>query len=428
MQDKANYTNIESINRKIAFLAKNSTRNYLFNISPYLHFSSLKSQAGIETSLFPQGIPNLIGATSDCMQCFYGFQLDTYMSGCSHDCIYCWAKSELSKIGQWNNTTPIPIDISSLWELFYKAFETDEKFPLRTILLKRIPLRIGSMSDPFLAMEKKYKNTLETLKILKLYNYPCLILTRSEMVADDAYIKVMDPKRTSVQFSILSLDENLVNILEPGAGSPKKRLEALKKLNEAGIWSSIRLNPLFPNFPDGHFSDKLNHDPNRAPSFNFFNINMINQISEYGCKSLLAGFVHMDGKTVSLVSRKINFELRSLMKEDIKNKTDGFRYSSQEIRAYYELISEKCRKKGMAFSTCYLGLGDSFFWKDQDLWADKNDCCNIKANVPGFNTDTREISFEKKIEILYPSTSFLKLFFTNLLLKFKSFILKNIGN
>ena len=426
MYDKSTYTSLNAINEKISFLKDRSGFKYDFDIAPFQYFASMRNQAGRGIDLFPQGIPHLIGATSDCLQCYYGFQLDTYMNGCTHECVYCWAKAELSKIDQWNSPVPVPIDISSLWELFYKAFETDEEFPLREVFLKRVPLRIGSMSDPFLSMEKKYKNTLETLKILKAYNYPFLFLTRSPMVAEDEYLKYMDPEKATVQFSIPTLNEYMVKLIEPGTESPYARLEALKKLNQAGVFTSVRLNPLFPNFPDGHLSGKKGSFGDR-PAFDFFNPSMIEEIRSYGCKNLLAGFVHMDGKTTQAVSQKVGFDLRSLMKEEIKQATEGFKYSVPEIRSYYEAISQKCKEVGMDFSTCYLGLGESYFWKDQDLWADKKDCCNLKKNVPAFKSDTRELSFTKKMKILYPEMNSWQLIFNSgWLYRMRSYLLKNL--
>lgn len=425
MYEKNNYSSLNEVEQKADFLKENSRHKFEFNLEPFNSFASLKNQTQKSLNLFPEGIPHLIGATSDCLQCYYGFQLDTYMNGCSHECVYCWAKTELTKVEQWNNPIPIPIDITSLWELFYKAFETDEKFPLREVILKRTPLRIGSMSDPFLSMERKYQNTLETLKLLKLYKYPFLLLTRSAMAAEDSYIELMDKGRSTVQFSIPSLNEEIVKVLEPGADSPLKRLNALKKLNEAGIWTTVRLNPLFPNFSDGHYSMKKNI--NEKPALDFFRPEMISTMSDYGCKSLLAGFVHMDGKTTKTVGQKLNIDLRSLMREDIKATTEGFKFSTAEIRSYYELIAKKCKEEGIAFSTCYLGLGESYFWKDQDLWADKNDCCNLKKNVSEFRHDTREISFKDKLKILYPEIKSYKLLFNNgWLNRMKSYLLKNL--
>src|SRR5690606_9008928 len=110
-------------------------------------------------------------------------------------------------------------------------------------------LRIGSMSDAFMWMDKKYRVTLELLKILKFYDYPYIIFTRSDLVADDEYMQAMAPRLASVQMSISSLNMSLTRQLEPGAPAPERRLQALQKLAQNGFWTTVRINPLFPIYP-----------------------------------------------------------------------------------------------------------------------------------------------------------------------------------
>ena len=79
---------------------------------------------------------------------------------------------------------------------------------------------MGSMSDAFMWMDKKYRVTLELLKILKFYRYPYLIFTRSDLVADDEYMQAMAPHLASVQMSISSINRELTRQIEPGAPAP----------------------------------------------------------------------------------------------------------------------------------------------------------------------------------------------------------------
>ena len=145
----------------------------------------------------------------DCARCFHRFEIDTYGRGCIHDCAYCYAKSYLSIRRYWNEPIPFPIDIAAIRHIFAAVFETSKRNKFRWILEKRVPLRIGSMSDAFMGMDKKYRVTLELLKILKFYRYPYIIFTRSDLVADDDYIQAMDPRLASVQMSISSLDPKI---------------------------------------------------------------------------------------------------------------------------------------------------------------------------------------------------------------------------
>lgn len=337
-----------------------------------------------EKKLFPKSMPFFINNASDCRNCFYGFQLDTYAFGCTHECIYCWAKTELTKINLWNSPSPTPIDLTILWEAFYLVFEKGQKHPLKDILLKKIPLRIGSMSDPFLKMESKFKITKNLLMLLKYYDYPYLILTRSDMVSDDEYIELYNNKNTAIQFSIPSLNEELISILEPGAPSAQKRLESLKKISDKKIWTTVRINPLFPNYPDKTYTLDIKKDG--LPFLDFYSHELLYEIAKTNCRSILVGFVHLDTQATRNISDHLNINLNQFLSEDFKNE-GHFKYTSNEIKHIYQNIKNECIKLNLQFSTCYLGLDEKFFWNDRASWADQDDCCNLKNNVPSFENN-----------------------------------------
>ena len=407
-----------SIVDKFDQLQKVSKYSSSFDVSNYSFFFD----KNLVKDKLPSGVPRLLNALSDCSECYYGLQIDSYAEGCFHDCEYCWAKSDLTKVDKWNNPMPLPIDITEVWELFYIVFETEQDHPLRSILLNRTPLRIGSLSDPFMTMDKKYGVTLELIRILNHYKYPTVFLTRSHHVVEDRYLDILDPKIFSVQMSMPSLNESFVKVLEPGAPSPKKRLEALRKLTNKGIWCTVRLNPLFPIYPDG----VLSRDIESEVKTGFFEFEYIETLAEYGCKSLLTGFVHLDSKVTKLIKEKTGVDLMGFMSSEMKESSEGFSYSSSEIRRYYEILKNKCLEHEIEFTTCYLGLGESYFWKDQDLWDNKEDCCNIKNRVPSFNTETRMIPTSKRLSVEFPEMRLHNRVLHSIWQKFKSFFLKKV--
>jgi DNA repair photolyase len=109
------------------------------------------------------------------------------------------------------------------------------------------------MSDSFMWIDRKYKVTQELLKILRHYKYPYIVFTRSDLIATDEYMSLMDQNLVSVQFSMCGGNEALTRKIEPGAPGVQRRLEALKVLSENGFWTTVRVNPLFPIYPDGYF-------------------------------------------------------------------------------------------------------------------------------------------------------------------------------
>lgn len=340
----------------------------------------------------------LVNSHPTCQQCLYSFEVDTYGRGCIHECGYCYAKAQLTVHGYWNNPIPVPADISDIREIFYNIFETDKRSKWRNIISKRVPLRIGSMSDSFMKTDPKYKVTLEFLKLLKHYKYPFVVFTRSDLVANDVYMKELDPKLCSVQFSISSINEKLNKLIEPGAPSALKRLEAIQRLDKAGIHTTVRINPLFPIYPDGYFTDPDFSWDGDIPKFEFSSFDMIDKFAEYDVKSVLVGFGRFSRFALNKIKDITGFNLRPFYRFYDRDKSSrDFHYSSKEVRHYYEEYKKRSVAKAIEFSTCYIGNGEEQFWNDQSLWDNKKDCCNIQGKVDAFKNSARDISFEERL-------------------------------
>lgn len=341
----------------------------------------------------------LVNSHATCQQCLYAFEVDTYGRGCTHDCVYCYAKEQLTSHGYWNKPFPMPVDISELWNTFYTVFETDKKHKWREVMEKRTPIRIGSMSDSFMFMDKKYGVTKEFLKILDFYDYPYIIFTRSDLVSHDDYLDVLNPELCSVQMSIASTNDVMNKLIEPGTPSAKRRLKALEKLVKNGFWTTVRLNPFFPMYPDGYFSDPLFDKNNMPEPFNFSSFEMVDEIAQTGCQSVLAGVVRLSPFALNQIEKVTGRDLRPFFKKESRKSTKDWHYSDEEIRAYYERIHAKALQNGIQFTTCYIGNGEAHFWKDQDLWSNKKDCCNVIGNVNSFKGNTsRDILWDTRIK------------------------------
>ena len=348
----------------------------------------------------------LVNSHNTCQQCLYAFEVDTYGRGCIHNCVYCYAKAELTVHAYWNRPFPMPVDITEIWKTFYYALETDKKSRWREMITMRVPLRIGSMSDSFMFLDKKYKVTQELLKMLSYYDYPYIIFTRSDLIAHDEYMQLLRPDLCSVQMSIASTDDAMNRLIEPGAPSTKRRLAALQKLSRGGFWTTARLNPFFPIYPDGYFTDP-NFDRKKMPKpFHYSSFEMVDEIAEYGVPAILAGIVRLSSFSLNQIEKAAGRNLREFYRDDTKKtaiftekKSRDFHYSDAEVRAYYERLHAKCMQRGLQFTTCYIGNGEKHFWQDQDLWSNKKDCCNAIDRVEKFAAikTARDVSWEVRM-------------------------------
>ncbi|MGE3756109.1 MAG: radical SAM protein [Pseudobdellovibrionaceae bacterium] len=342
----------------------------------------------------------LVNAHGACQQCLYAFEIDTYGRGCSHNCTYCYAKAELTVRGYWNNPIPVPVDLNEIRKVFYTVFETDRPSKWRKIMERRIPLRVGCMSDSFMWSDLKYKVTQELLRILNFYNYPYTIITHSDLVGHDEYIPLFRKDLCSIQLSIPSTNDQLNKLLEPGAPSAKRRLAALSKLSKAGLWTTARINPMFPIYPDGYFTNPNFKWNGPVPKFEYSSFEMVDEIADSGCPSIIAGFGRFSSFSMNNIARATGIDLRAFYnREEVYKSRRDYHFSDKEIRFYYEKLKLLSMKRAIEFTVCYIGNGENQFWDHQDLWSNKSDCCNIKGKVSSFKNDTREIPFSDRAKL-----------------------------
>lgn len=344
----------------------------------------------------------LVNHHATCTKCLYSFELDTYGRGCMHNCHYCYAKETLFAHKYWNEPIPFPVNLAEIRKVFYAVFETNRPSKWREIMEKKTPIRLGSMSDSFQWMDRKYKVTQELLKILKFYNYPYVVFTRSDLIAEDEYLSLLDPKLTAVQFSISGGNEKLTKAIEPGAPSVERRLAALSKLAKEKIWTTVRINPLFPIYPDGYFTDPFTTATRfggraNIPKFEIFEWDFISQLADAGVPSLLAGFVRLSPWSVNNLTKATGIDFKSFfLPENAKGNTDR-RYTEKEIAYYYKQIKDRCDIEGIRFSTCYIGNGIKDYFQYQNLWNNKTDCCDIKGNVSSFKSTAQDVTWEERL-------------------------------
>lgn len=376
-----------------------SSYNCSFDYEAYRKIEQRYQDKPIRGGITVKTAFRLVNSHATCQQCLYSFEIDTYGRGCVHNCAYCYAKAQLTVHGWWNSPIPVPANLNEIRKAFYVTFETDRKHKWRELLQRRIPLRIGSMSDSFMWLDQKIKITQELLKLLAHYKYPYVIFTRSDLIATDEYVKLLDPKLGTVQFSISSTNDALNRQIEPGAPSAKRRLKALERLADAGLWTTVRINPLFPIYPDGYFTDPNFKWDGEVPKFDFSSFDMVHEIAAHKVPSIIAGFGRFSRLSLNAVERATQFNLRQFYRRnEVEKSWRDFHFSDKEVRYYYQQIKQRCEEHGIKFTTCYIGNGEGHFWKDQDLWSNKKDCCSVKGQVPAFKRDAREIPFDLRLK------------------------------
>ncbi len=83
-------------------------------------------------------------------------------------------------------------------------------------------------------------------------NHPVGIVTKSALVTRDIDIlsRMAERNLVKVALSVTTLDHKLSRAMEPRASAPHKRLQAIKKLSEAGIPAAAMIAPVIPALND----------------------------------------------------------------------------------------------------------------------------------------------------------------------------------
>jgi DNA repair photolyase len=177
----------------------------------------------------------------------YGFNwtINPYR-GCSHACSYCFARPTHS----------------------YLDFDTGRDFETKIVVkvnaaqLLRRELRrpswsgeliaMGTNTDPYQRAEGHYKLMRAILTELNAARNPYSILTKGTLIQRDLDLLREGAAVTEVNanFSVGTVDEKVWEATEPGTPHPRKRLEVVRMLNEAGIPCGVLRAPILPGISD----------------------------------------------------------------------------------------------------------------------------------------------------------------------------------
>ncbi|WP_048645998.1 PA0069 family radical SAM protein [Nitratireductor soli] len=166
--------------------------------------------------------------------------------GCEHGCVYCFARPTHAYMG-----LSAGLDFES--KLFAKP---DAARLLERELAKDgyqpRTIAIGTNTDPYQPIEKKFRIMREILEVLEAHKHPVGIVTKSALVLRDVDIlaRMAEQGLAKVALSITTLDRKLARTMEPRAATPPRRLETVRALTEAGIPTSVMLGPVIPGLTD----------------------------------------------------------------------------------------------------------------------------------------------------------------------------------
>jgi DNA repair photolyase len=189
-----------------------------------------------------QKIINRVSPTSDVP---FDWTLNPYR-GCEHGCIYCFARPYHEYLG-----------FSSGLDFETKLMAKPDAAKLLKVELaspnwKPEPIVMSAITDIYQPIEHKMRIARECLEVLAECGQPVSTMTKSALVLRDTdlWVKLAEKNAGRVTVTLVTLDHELAEKLEPRASSPMGRLRAIRELTKAGVPVTVNVAPIIPGLTD----------------------------------------------------------------------------------------------------------------------------------------------------------------------------------
>lgn len=160
-------------------------------------------------------------------------------TGCPHGCLYCYASSYIPHFSRCRPKADLLRRLSR---------EAAKVQPGRLVAM-------SNSSDPYPPLEEETQLSRSCLEILRARRLSVQVVTKSCLAARDA--DLLADMRSCVAMTLTTLDDSISRNLERGAPLPGQRLRAMKRLVDAGVPVSARIDPIIPGINDAEIDDLI---------------------------------------------------------------------------------------------------------------------------------------------------------------------------
>jgi DNA repair photolyase len=175
----------------------------------------------------------------------FDWSLNPY-TGCAHRCTFCYvrafeARADRPSDDRYGRSIRVKVNVAEVL-----------RRELARASWKREAVAVGAATDPYQPAEGRYRLTRACIRELGIGRTPFSVITRGPMIQRDVDVLVAAARRAKVHvsFSIPTLDERIWKRTEPGTAPPRRRLDAVRILAEAGIDTGVALAPILPGLSD----------------------------------------------------------------------------------------------------------------------------------------------------------------------------------
>ena len=260
--------------------------------------------------------------------------------GCCHGCLYCDSRSDCYRNPDFDRVTA----------------KADALRILRDELARKVRpafIGMGAMSDPYNPFEEELLLTRHALELIDAYDCGVSVDTKSDLIVRDIdlYQSIQAHSPVICKITVTTVDEELAAKVEPRAPSPARRLEAIRKLAEAGLFCGVLLMPVLPFLEDR---------PEQV-------LSVVDRSADAGAKFIYSGFgVTMRQGQREYFLRELDrtFPGENLSRRYLARYGDRYRCPSPRARELWEVFTAQCRERGLLYQMPHIvsaatrGYGD----------------------------------------------------------------------
>jgi DNA repair photolyase len=166
--------------------------------------------------------------------------------GCEHGCIYCYARPFHEYLGFSSGLDfETKIMVKENAPQLLRAELSSPKWKPQVIAM-------SGVTDCYQPVERKLKLTRGCLEVLAEFRNPVGIITKNFLVTRDVDLlsELARHNAATVCVSVTTLDTELRKIMEPRTSPPAARLEAIRRLSQAGVHVGVLMAPIVPGLTD----------------------------------------------------------------------------------------------------------------------------------------------------------------------------------
>jgi DNA repair photolyase len=166
--------------------------------------------------------------------------------GCEHGCAYCYARPTHAYLGYSPG-----LDFET--RLVAKANIVDAlRAELARPSYRPSVITLGSATDAYQPIERQWRLSRGILELMLATRHPVAIITKNALVERDLDLlqELARQQLVAVYFSVTTLDAAMARTLEPRASAPWRRLQAMRRLADAGVPVGVSAAPVIPFIND----------------------------------------------------------------------------------------------------------------------------------------------------------------------------------